>query len=226
MPEIVSTVSTFNLPVDELIQEAYDHLGGEYTSGYDAISARRSLNLLLQDMMTRGYPLIQTENRSLTLVASTNQYSLGEDVLSIIDANFVNEDGLEIPLKAQSIFDYFSMADKDQEGTSVSQYAFDRSSSTPKLFLHPTPSVATTINYWCVKKPKSVTASYQLVDVAARYLPAMVFGLAFFLGMKKPMFPMDRLQKLEDLYASHLERAFDEDREKGDIQLYPSLGGF
>lgn len=226
MPEIVSTVSTFNLPVDELIQEAYDHLGGEYTSGYDAISARRSLNLLLQDMMTRGYPLIQTENRSLTLVAGINEYSLGTDVLSIIDANFVNEDGLEIPLKAQSIFDYFSMSNKDQEGTSVSQYAFDRSSSAPTLFVYPTPSVATSINYWCVKKPKSVTASYQLVDVAARYLPAMVFGLAFFLGMKKPMFPMDRLQKLEDLYASHLERAFDEDREKGDIQFYPSLGGF
>lgn len=226
MPESVSSVSTFTLPVDELMQEAYDHLGGEYTSGYDAISARRSLNLLMQDMMTRGYPLIQTENRSLTLVADTNQYSLGDDVLSIIDANFVNADGLEIPMKSQSIFDYFSMADKTTEGTNVSQYAFDRSSSTPKLFVYPTPSAAASINYWCVRKPKSVTASYQLVDVAARYLPAMVFGLAFFLGLKKPMVPLDRLDKLESLYVAHLERAFDEDREKGDIQLYPALGDF
>jgi len=40
---------TFNLDIDEVIEEAMEMIGGEQTLGHEPASARRSLNLMLKD---------------------------------------------------------------------------------------------------------------------------------------------------------------------------------
>ena len=44
----------FSMDIDEVIQEASEMIGGEQTLGNQAASARRSINLLLQDWQNRG----------------------------------------------------------------------------------------------------------------------------------------------------------------------------
>ena len=39
----------FNLDIDEVIQEATEMIGGEQTLGHEPKSARRSINLMLND---------------------------------------------------------------------------------------------------------------------------------------------------------------------------------
>ena len=44
----------FNLDIDEVIQEATEMIGGEETLGHTPASARRSINLMLEDWQNRG----------------------------------------------------------------------------------------------------------------------------------------------------------------------------
>ena len=52
-----SGTTTFNLSIDDLVEEAFERCGMRPTSGYQLASARRSLNLLFLDWANRGLNL-------------------------------------------------------------------------------------------------------------------------------------------------------------------------
>ncbi len=224
MSETVSSTTDFNLPVDEIIEEAWDHVKDEYTSGYDTRSARRSLNLLLRDIQSRGYAFFQLEQRTLSLVIGQRTYDLPSDVVEIMDLNNVTTDGVESQTDRMALLDYFNLSTKDNEGAFITSYAFDKTVSPSKLHIYPTPNAsAGTLKYWAVKKPRDVTASYQLLSMSDKYLPAITMGLAYFMGLKKANFPLDRLAVLKGEYEERLLRAFDSDAEAADFVVYPSV---
>jgi hypothetical protein len=70
----------FNLDIDEIIQEATEMIGGEETLGHEPASARRSINLMLNDWQNRGILLWSTFTTAVTVVASTNTVSLADSV--------------------------------------------------------------------------------------------------------------------------------------------------
>ena len=47
-----SSTNTFNLDVDQVIEEAFERCGINSRSGYDLKSARRSLNIMLAEWAT------------------------------------------------------------------------------------------------------------------------------------------------------------------------------
>ena len=47
----------FNLDVAEAIEEAYERIGLEMRTGYDAKTARRSMNLMFAEWANRGLNL-------------------------------------------------------------------------------------------------------------------------------------------------------------------------
>lgn len=222
MPESVSTTTEFNLPVDEIIQEAVDMLGGENQSGYDSISAIRSLNLLMLDLANRGYPLAALEKRTLSLVSGTNEYVLPSDTVMIMDVNLKDGDQ-ETPMNGIAFLDFFNIADKSQTGR-VSTYCFDRTGGSPKMRLYPTPDDSTlTLEYWVVRRHKDINKLYQLVDVQSRYLPALVVGLAYFMAFKKAGTDPGYITFLKNEYLERLENAFTEDKDHYDFIIYPSV---
>ncbi len=52
-----SGTQTFNLSIDDVIQEAYERIGVSSKGGYDLITARRSLNLLMLEWVNDGVNL-------------------------------------------------------------------------------------------------------------------------------------------------------------------------
>ena len=66
-----SSSRDFNLDVGEIIEEAYERCGLELRSGYDAKTARRSLNLMFADWTNRGLNLWTVERASQTLATSS-----------------------------------------------------------------------------------------------------------------------------------------------------------
>ena len=48
-----TNTATFNLDVNEIIEEAFERCGQELRSGYDFRTARRSLNLMLMEWANR-----------------------------------------------------------------------------------------------------------------------------------------------------------------------------
>lgn len=220
MPETVSTTTNFQLPIDEIIQEAIDTLGGENQSGYDVVSAIRSLNLLLIDLSNRGYPLGHLEKRTVSFVAAQNEYTLGEDVLAIVDANFRDGDS-ESTMKNLPFLDYFNLSNKDTKGR-PSQYCFDRTTSPPKLRVYPTPDTGSTFfDYWVVRRHKDINKLYQIADLSHRYLPAITMGLAYFLAFKKSGVDPSYITFLKTEYTDRLEAAFMEDSDHFDFVVYP-----
>ena len=49
--------TSFNLDIDEIIEESYERCGVRTNSGYDLKSARRSLNILFSEWGNRGIHL-------------------------------------------------------------------------------------------------------------------------------------------------------------------------
>ena len=54
-----SGTRTFNLNIEEIIEEAYERCGLEVRSGYDLKTARRSLNLMFSDFSVRIFVKIR-----------------------------------------------------------------------------------------------------------------------------------------------------------------------
>ena len=79
--------TSFNLNIDEIIEEAYERCGGiKGMSGYDLKTARRSLNLLFADWGNRGIHLWKVELNEQTLTAGTETYTVPTNVNDVLEA--------------------------------------------------------------------------------------------------------------------------------------------
>ena len=67
---------SFSMDIDEVIEEAMEMIGGEATLGNEPKSARRSINLLLQDWQNRGIQLWTVGTTTVTVTTSVTSYVL------------------------------------------------------------------------------------------------------------------------------------------------------
>jgi len=81
-----SNTTTFDLSIDDLIEEAFERCGMRPTAGYQLTSARRSLNLLFLDWANRGLNLWTIEQATFALVQGTSSISLPTDVVNVLEA--------------------------------------------------------------------------------------------------------------------------------------------
>ena len=72
------TVS-FDLSIEEIIEDAFERCGGQGRSGYDLKSARRSLNILLSEWGNRGLHFWEVANVSIKLNEGQNLYRIYKD---------------------------------------------------------------------------------------------------------------------------------------------------
>jgi hypothetical protein len=77
--------STFNLDINDLIEEAFERCGQELRTGYDFRTARRSLNLLTIEWANRGINLWTIEQGQLPLYPNQAIYSLPVDTIDLLD---------------------------------------------------------------------------------------------------------------------------------------------
>jgi len=215
-----SGITTFNLDIEELTEQAFSLVGGELTSGEDARQARIALNLLLIDLQNQGHPLAKLENVKFSTVGGEPGYQLPSDTIDVMSA-VVTRDGTDTTIERIPLFSYHKIATKDQEGLPT-QFALDRDKNAVSMFLYLTPENSTdSINLWILKKIETVNnPAGENVDVSTRYLPALVFGLAYYLSMKRDV----NIQKRSELKANYdmaLRNAFEEDRERAGYKVVP-----
>ena len=139
----LSGTATFNLTVNDVIQEAYDRIGGDPILGYDVRSARRSLNILFSDWANRGYNQWTVEEKDLTLVQSTISYDLPADTIDIINANIKESDGKYYAMSRLGLNDYSAIQTKTTESRPTQFYL--QRTSTPKIYLYPAPDDSTDV---------------------------------------------------------------------------------
>jgi len=212
-----SGTTAFNLDVSDICEEAYERCGLELRSGYDAKTARRSMNIMLQEWGNRGIHLWKVNKTSQALVKGTASYTLDGKVIDLLDVNS-KRSTTELSMARISRADYHARPNKTTQAR-PSQYYLERT-STPTLYVWPAPENATdTIEYYAMEKIEDVGTSLKTVDVPTRFLPALVAGLAYYISMKKMP---DRITLLKSVYEEELTRALDEDRERSSSFFVPA----
>ena len=100
-----SGTKTFSLSIADAIEEAYELAGLEVKTGYDAETARRSLNIMFADWSNRGVNLWTIEQVSLDLVSGTSSYNLNSYDLEIVSAvkRQVDSNGTQTDLQNTNI---------------------------------------------------------------------------------------------------------------------------
>ena len=208
----------FNLDVGEMIEEAYERCGLEVRTGYDARTARRSLNLMFAEWANRGLNLWTVTQASITLTQGTATYTLQPDVVDILEM-VLRRDGTDYEMDRISRSDYFDFPNKTNQGR-PSQFFFNRQIS-PEINLWQTPENSTDqIVYYYVRRLEDADTMVNTGGVPFRFYPCMVAGLSYYMAMKRAP---DRLQILKAVYDEEFQRASDEDRDRVPLKLQPSV---
>lgn len=214
---------SFSMDIDEVIQEAMEMIGGEVTLGEEPRSARRSINLLLQDWQNRGIQLWTINTTAVTVTTSVTAYSLDSHNIDVIEA-VVNRDNIDLQLERISMEEYLKIPRKGQTGRPT-QYAVRRERDNPEVYLWPIPENSTDkIKFETVKYFQDVSRSSQTADISRRFYPCLTAGTAYFMSMKRPGVDMNRIQMLKSEYEERLVRAQEEDKERASLYLKPRLG--
>src|SRR6056300_549288 len=197
---------SFSMDIDEVIQEAMEMIGGEATLGEEPRSARRSINLLLQDWQNRGIQLWTIGTTAVTVTTSVTSYTLDAENIDVLEA-VVNRSGIDLQLERISMEEYMKVPRKGQTGRPT-QFAVRRGRDTATVYLWPVPENSTdTIKFEVVRYIQDVTRSSQTADVSRRFLPCLTAGTAYFMSMKRPGVDAGRIQMLKQEYEERLLRA-------------------
>jgi hypothetical protein len=118
-----SGTTSFDLSVDELIEEAYERCGLELRTGYDLETARRSLNLLIAEWGNRGLNQWLITKSNFTVTEGTNYQDLGTDIIDITSA-VIQRDNVDYQLSRISRSDFLYTPNKSTE-SKPSQFFLD-----------------------------------------------------------------------------------------------------
>jgi hypothetical protein len=77
--------SSFNLDLNDLIEEAYERAGIEVRTGYEFRTARRSLNLLTIEWANRGINLWTIQEGAIAMVTGQAVYPIPDDTIDLLD---------------------------------------------------------------------------------------------------------------------------------------------
>ena len=219
----VSGTYSFNLDIDEVIQEAMEMIGGENILGHEPASARRSINLMLKDWQNRGVLLWTTETTAVTVSTSVTSYDLSSSTIDALEV-VLRRDDTDIQLERISPEEFLIIPRKTQTGR-PSQYSIKRGRDNPVLSVWPIPENTTDVLYIeRIRELQDVNKSAtQNADLPKRFLPCLTAGLSYQMSMKRPNVEPTRIQMLKQNYEELFNRALLEDREKAVMKVVPRL---
>ena len=214
----VSGSRDFNLDVGEIIEEAYERCGLEVRTGYDARTARRSLNLMFAEWANRGLNLWTVKQGTITLTQGQAQETLTADVVDILEVT-LRRNGTDYEVERISRGEYATLPNKTTQGR-PSQFYFDRQID-PVINLWTVPENSTDqLIYYYVRRIDDADNLVNTTDMPFRFYPCMVAGLAYYMAMKRAP---ERVQLLKSVYEEEFQRAADEDEGRTPLKLQPSL---
>lgn len=220
-----SGVANFNLDLTEIVEEAFERVGGEMRTGYDLRTARRSLNLMFADWANRGINMWTFEQGSIPLVAGTATYDLPEDTVDLLEHVIRTGAGsaatqADLTITRISVSTYATIPNKLQQARPI-QVWIERL-NTPRITVWPVPdnSQPYTFVYWRLRRIQNAGEGVNTMDMPFRFIPCMVAGLAYYLALKVPG-GTERLQVLKAQYDEAWDLASAEDREKAAVRFVP-----
>tara|TARA_R100001244_G_scaffold90342_1_gene68563 strand:- start:103 stop:774 length:672 start_codon:yes stop_codon:yes gene_type:complete len=218
-----SGTRAFSLNVATAIEEAYELAGLEARTSYDAVTARRSLDIMFADWSNRGVQMWEVNKQTQTLTKGTNEYTLNSYDIDILDAYIertINGTVTDYQLTRIDRNEYLSIPTKTTESRPT-QFWLERL-TTPVVHLYPTPENSTDkLIYYSWQRIQDAGASSNDTDIPSRFIPCLVSGLAYYLCIKKNI---QKLPVIQALYEKDLLNALQYDADRSSVHLVPNRG--
>ncbi len=226
--------ATFNLDLNDLVEEAFERCGTEVRTGQDLRTARRSLNLLTIEWANRGINLWTIDEGTIAMVKDTATYNLPIDTIDLLDMIIRTGTGVtqsDISLGRISSTTYAHLNNKNTPGRPIQGWIDRQSGATEPggvdnitITMWPVPNLNSTYTfvYWRLRRIQDAGDGTTTQDIPFRFLPAMVSGLAYYLSLKVPQ-AIDRREELRQEYREQFSLAAEEDRVKASIRLAPRI---
>jgi hypothetical protein len=128
-----SGLSSFNLDLTELVEEAFERCGKELRSGYDLKTARRSINLLTIEWANRGINLWTIEQGQIPMVTGQAIYALPLDTIDLLDTVVRTGTGsnqVDINISRISESTYITIPTKNAQGRPIQVWINRQSGNT------------------------------------------------------------------------------------------------
>ena len=245
MANTTSGTVTFDktFAVDEIIEEAYERIGSQVSSGYQLKTARRSLNIMFQEWGNRGLHYWEVGEANIDLIEGQAEYnffrSSGDgtsstttpadtygvaDVLeSTLRSDRTATDQADSSLTKIDRSTYSSLSNKLSKGT-PSKYFVQRFIDKTTITVYPTAdssNASKDLHFYYVKRLQDADSTYtDATDVPFRFVPCMVSGLAFYLAQK---FNPQLVQQMKLLYEDEFARALSEDGSSTSVHITPKV---
>ena len=227
-----SGVATFNLDFTEIAELAWMQAGREMRSGWDLKMARYSMNLLMLEWQNRGINMFTIDEGQIILEEGVAAYDLPADTIDLLDAVIRTNPGSEtlqsdLSITRISVMTYATIPNKLTQARPIQMW-IQRGVAQPTVTVWPVPdqgSIDTpyyVLRYWRMRRIQNAGSGAQTPDVNARFLPALVAGLAYQLALKVPEL-MVRAPMLKAEYEESYQLASYEDREKTPMRIVPTI---
>lgn len=223
-----SGTTAFNLDFTEIAEEAWERAGRELRSGYDLRTARRSMNLLMLEWQNRGINMFTIDEGQVVLETGVAAYNLPTDTIDLLDAVIRTDPGSttlqsDLSITRISVSTYATIPNKLTQGRPIQMW-IQRGVAQPTVTVWPVPDRGTgeepyyVLRYWRMRRIQDAGNGAETPDVNARFLPALVAGLAYQLCLKTPELAV-RAPLLKAEYEESYMLASQEDRERAPMRL-------
>ena len=242
MANTTSGTATFDktFAIDEIVEEAFERIGLQNVSGYQLKSARRSLNIMLQEWGNRGIHYWQIDELDIDLIEGQAEYKFfrssddGTSATSNPNGVYGISDVLEAQLRSnrtqttqsdspmtkvdRSVYGGFS--NKLSKGT-PNQYFVQRFIDHVSIQIYPTPDSTNgskDMHIYYIKRIQDAGDYTNATDLPFRFVPCMVSGLAYYLAQK---YTPQLIQPMKSIYEDEFQRALAEDGSASSTHVTP-----
>ena len=215
-----SGTRAFTLDIATATEEAYELAGLEARTSYDAVSARRSMNIMFADWSNRGIQMWEVSKVELTLTEGTSEYTINSFDIDILDAYIertVNSTATDFVLDRIDRNEFINIPNKATKARPTT-FWLERL-TTPVLHVYPTPENSTDVLvYYVWRTIQDANTAINDADIPTRFMPCLVSGLAYYLCLKKNV---QKLGIMKEQYEQDLANAMRYDEDRSPLRIVP-----
>jgi hypothetical protein len=213
-----SGTSNFDPTFDDLLQDAAAMVGGGPLLADELIGARRGLDFLLTDLQNKNVLLHKIETTTVPVSVSVSSLTFDQSISDVLVAS-VRTSSTDIVIERDGYERWAEIPTKSQTGRPV-RYWWDRRRDSSVMNLWPLPDQTYTLVLTVQKNAESTLRAFDNVDVPRRFMPALVYGLAYWVGLRRGnRVDTNRLTLLRAEYERAIKDAMREDRERGKVLI-------
>ena len=213
-----SGTSNFDPTFDDLLQDAAAMVGGGPLLADELIGARRGLDFLLTDLQNKNVLLHKIETTVVPASLSVASLTFDQSISDVLVAS-VRTSTTDLVIERDGYERWAEIPVKSQTGRPI-RYWWDRRRDSNIMNLWPLPDQTYTLVLTVQKNAESTLRAFDNVDVPRRFMPALVYGLAYWVGLRRGnRVDTNRLTLLRAEYERAIKDAMREDRERGKVLI-------